>query len=353
MSNDERRMTNRTGMLSWITARLVTLARVYFTLLFAWAILHVLFGDRWWWLFLPNSFAVYFFFPLPAILVIALLARRRETWLGFGVALALGAYLFGGLFLLKFHPARASDPTLTVMTYNLLGFNENREGIVAALRTSNADVIALQELNPPVAESIQRDLVREYPYQALDPQFGVVGLGVVSRYPLHPTDQNLPDANWVGTPQVLDLDWNGTTVMLLHFHPFPTNLNGAANMEWSVRTREQQARVVADFVAAHPGPLIAPVDFNANDQSRAYAIVTPVLVDSWREAGWGLGHTFPGAASYGSSRPSIAGIPVPMWMARIDYVFHSRHWRATSAWIGPWDGVSDHRPVVAQLVLTR
>jgi endonuclease/exonuclease/phosphatase (EEP) superfamily protein YafD len=353
-------------MRSWITARLVTLARVYFTLLFAWAILHALFGDRWWWLFLPNSFAVYLFLPLPAILVIALLARRRETWLGFGVALALGAYLFGGLFLPKFQPtrlatpivaagrqARASDAMLTVMTYNLLGFNENREGIVAALRASNADVIALQELNPPVAESIQRELAREYPYQALDPQFGVDGLGVISRYLLHPTDQNLPGANWVGTPQVLELDWNGTSVMLLHFHPFPTNLNGAANMEWSVRIREQQARAVADFVVEHPKPLIAPVDFNANDQSTAYAIVTSVLVDSWREAGWGLGHTFPGAASSGSSRPVIAGIPVPMWMARIDYVFHSYHWRATSAWIGPWDGVSDHRPVVARLALTR
>jgi len=128
-------------MRSWLTARFVTLARVYFTLLFAWAVLHAIFGDRWWWLFLPNSFAAYLFLPLPAILVIALLVRRRETWLGFGVALALGAYLFGGLFPPKFQ-VRASDPTLTVMTYNLLGFNENREGIVAALRASNADVLA-------------------------------------------------------------------------------------------------------------------------------------------------------------------------------------------------------------------
>jgi len=353
MSNDERRMTNRTGGRSWITARLVTLARVYFTLLFAWAILRALFGDRWWWLFLPNSFAVYLFLPLPAILVIALLARRREMWLGFGVALMLGVYLFGGLFLPKFYQARASDPTLTVMTYNLLGFNENREGIVAALRASNADVIALQELNPPVAESIQRDLAREYPYQVLDPQFGVVGLGVISRYPLHPTGQTLPGDMWVGASQVLELDWNGIAVTVLHFHFVPTNLGKPADMEWSLRTREQQAHVVADFVAAYPEPLIAPTDFNANDQTVAYAIITRALVDSWREAGWGLGHTFPGAASYGSSRPSIAGIPVPMWLTRIDYVFHSRHWKAMSAWIGPWDGVSDHRPVVAQLVLTR
>ena len=156
-----------------------------------------------------------------------------------------------------------------------------------------------------------------------------------------------------GTPQIVTIDFNGTPVTLLHFHPTPTNLGPQDQMDWSVRERERQARIVADWVAAHPGPLIAPVDFNACDQSVAYAIVTSILVDSWREAGWGLGHTFPGADSPGSSRATIGGIPVPMWLTRIDHVFHSRHWQANSAWLGPWDGVSDHRPVMARLTLVK
>ena len=336
----------------WLTARLITLSRVYFTFLFAWAILRLLFGDRWWWLFLVNSFAVYLFAPLPLILLIALIARRRETWLGFGAVFVLWAYLFSGLFLPKSPQASASDSILTVMTYNILGFNEHPEAVVAAIRTSNADVITLQELNPLAAEAIQRDLAREYPYQALDPQFGVTGMGVISRYPLKPSDERLPGETWVGTPQVLLLDFRGTPVVVLHFHPVPTNLGRRGQMDWSIRERERQARSVADFIAAHPGPLIAPVDLNANDQSAAYDIITDVLVDSWREAGWGLGHTFPGADSPGSSRPQLAGVPVPMWLARIDHIFHSTHWQATAAWIGPWDGVSDHRPVVARLTLS-
>jgi endonuclease/exonuclease/phosphatase (EEP) superfamily protein YafD len=93
-------------------------------------------------------------------------------------------------------------------------------------------------------------------------------------------------------------------------------------------------------------------DFNACDQSTAYAIVTRVLGDAWREAGWGFGHTFPGALSPGSSRPIILGLPVPMWLLRIDYILHSRDWRTHWARIGPWDGVSDHRPVLARLVLS-
>ena len=42
---------------------------------------------------------------------------------------------------------------------------------------------------------------------------------------------------------------------------------------------------------------------------------------------------------------------VPRWLIRIDYVFHSRHWRAVSARNGRIDGKSDHRPVIATLVL--
>ena len=344
--------TKRNRITAWLIARLITLSRVYFTCLFAWVILRLLFGDRWWWLFLVNSFAVYLFFPLPLILLVAFLARRREIWIGLGLALALFAYLFGVLFLPKIPRVSASDSTLTVMTYNVLGFNAHPEAIVAAIRTSTADVVTLQELNPPAAEVIQRDLAREYPYQALDPQFSVTGMGVISRYPLKPFSDTLP-GEWVGTPQVLMLNWNGIEITLLHPHPFATNLSSIRTMEWTIRERERQARAMVDFVQTHPGPLVAPIDLNAGDQSVAYSIVTGVLVDSWREAGWGLGHTFPGSDSPGSSRPRLAGVPVPMWLARIDHIFHSRHWQAASAWLGPWDGVSDHRPAVARLMLIK
>jgi endonuclease/exonuclease/phosphatase (EEP) superfamily protein YafD len=38
-------------------------------------------------------------------------------------------------------------------------------------------------------------------------------------------------------------------------------------------------------------------------------------------------------------------------MARIDYIFYSPDLQATAAWLGPWDGRSDHRPVIARLAL--
>ncbi len=348
--------THHSRARAWIAARLITLARVYFTWLFGWAILHALFGDRWWWLFLLNTFAVYLFFPLPLVFLIALSVRRRETWAGLGIALALGACLYGELFLPRFLWQSGNpldSPTLTVMSYNVLGFNEHPEAVVAAIRTADVDLVVLQELNPWVAAAIQQDLADEYPYQVLDPQEGVTGAGAISRYPLHPADETLP-GQWVGNPQILTLEFVDTSVTVLSFHTYATNfvLSAPEAIEWTVRERERQTQTAVDYITAHSGPLIVPVDFNAGDQSTAWALITQVLTDSWREAGWGLGHTFPGADSPGSSRYSLGPIPVPMWMLRIDYIFHSHHWRATSAQIGPWDGVSDHRPVIAELVLT-
>jgi endonuclease/exonuclease/phosphatase (EEP) superfamily protein YafD len=38
-------------------------------------------------------------------------------------------------------------------------------------------------------------------------------------------------------------------------------------------------------------------------------------------------------------------------VVRIDHIFHSEDWRAEAAWVGEWDGSSDHLPVVARLRL--
>jgi endonuclease/exonuclease/phosphatase family metal-dependent hydrolase len=101
--------------------------------------------------------------------------------------------------------------------------------------------------------------------------------------------------------------------------------------------------------------LIVAGDLNATDQNHAYELIANELHDAWRRVGFGFGHTFPGhpTRDEGGSRPSILGLSSPLWLIRIDYIFHSQELEATSARLGlyPGPGGSDHRGVVATLTL--
>lgn len=325
---------------------------VYFTLLFGWALLYLASGDRFSYVALLNNLAVYLFWPLPIALILAPFLRRREVWLGCALGVALFAWLWGELFIPRLGRQAISGSELKVMTFNVLGNHRQVAPIVATIRAEGADVVLIQELNPTLAAAIRAELTDLYPYQVLDPEPGVTGMGVISRYPLRRMQATLP-LDWVGDPQLVRMQWEGRPVTLVNFHMYPSGLGTPGAVNYVNRAREDQARALAEFSTreAAQTPLIAVGDANVTDLSDAYRIVSHVLQDAWREAGFGLGHTFPGSDIPGSARPRIAGWPVPQWLARIDYIFYSPQWVATSAYLARVDGVSDHRGVIAVLML--
>lgn len=347
------------GDSTWL--RLADIARryliasvwVYFTFLGLWIIGHLLTGDRYVPLALITVLGPYLFLPLLVVVPFAILSQRRDLLAGCAVG-AVVFLAFWGTRVLPSSPAEQSGPALTVMTYNVLGTQDRIEPALSTLRRVDADVVFLQEVTPRLALGLERGLADRYPYQVLRPEDGVTGMGVISRYPLRPTEDHLP-LNWVGKPQILRLSWQDESLVLVHFHSWAFGLATWEVLEHNFRLREAQAFVLANYAreAAYEGPVIAAGDLNAVDRSDAYRYVTQVLEDAWLEGGRGFGHTFPGSAVAGSSRPQLLGVAVPQWMARIDYVFHSRHLAASRAWLAPFDGVSDHRPVVARLVRVR
>ena len=260
--------------------------------------------------------------------------------------MALWAGMYGELWL----PRSAASPppagpSLTVMTWNVLGYNRDPAGVTAAIARSGADVVALQEVNPAVAASLRRDLAARYPHQVAVPENTVLGMAVISRYPLRPVAAELPPGG-IGRPQALEIDVENRTIMLVNVHApsIPLNRAGLFRPDPNLAERERLAQAIATLGTGQPRPFIALGDLNATDQHRAYALMTTSLRDAWREAGQGYGHTFPGAAT-------LYGWRLPRWLVRIDHIFVSDHWRVTEATIGPWDGDSDHRPVVARLTL--
>ncbi len=331
----------------WLTAA----AWVYFTILFGWLASWLLVGDRIGYLGLFNAFGPWYFVPLPLTAIMAAALQRKS--LGIGTLLGLLAFLalFGKLFLPKATPPVDPQATLTIMTYNTLGVQYRTEPIIAVLGAENPDVVFLQEVNPGLAEAIQSQLSKQYPYRILDPQQGVRGMGVISKFPLRASEKTLP-LEWVGRPQVLEMEWNGQTITLVNFHTWPTGLGPPWAVTTNFRQREEQAQALADFAANTPGPLIVAGDANATPLNDAYRIITNQLKDAWIEAGFGFGHTFPGSSGPGSARPRLLGVPFPQWMARIDYVFVSKEWVALRARVAKFDGVSDHRGVIVALTLS-
>ncbi len=291
-----------------------------------------------------NSLTPYWFVPLVFVLPYAILTKRCNLSGVAGLSCILFLVLYGELFFPRFDSIIPSRPRVIIMTYNLLGTNHQWDAIRRTLEKSNADIISLQELNPEIAARIHSELVDAYPYQVLASQDSVI-----SRYPLTLTTTTLP-GSWGSPPQIYHIEIRGQINTLINAHFYASVLNfDYPFMNWVWRAREQQAATVTDFVAQVETPVIMTADLNATDQSYVYSIMTHHLRDAWREGGWGLGYTFPGGVSPGMWRPIVMGRPWPMWLARIDYIFHSDGWQVRKADFGEWDGVSDHRPVIAYL----
>lgn len=307
-------------------------------------------GDDPWWMFVINSVAPYLFLPVAIVLIIAILARRWSLAVASLVPTAIFVMLFGQLFVPVSARATAvepSAPTLTVMTFNLHARNEGVDAIAAAIRSSGADVVALQELEASVSAGLVERLGDLYLYRDLIPNAGWSGLGVFSKVPLRPEQQRMGGTNR-RNPQVvtLQLPWGDTTLVNVHNLSIPRTLpDWPSEITASLAQRERVARAIHDYSLQRSTPMIALGDFNTTDRSTAYETVTLSLTDSWREVGYGFGNTFPG----GPLSPTPLGVSVPPWLLRIDYVFHSNEMVATEAVIGPWDGGSDHRPVLVTL----
>lgn len=333
---------------------IVLVASAYLAGLGAWWVAYLFLGDRNGYLGIVNSLAHLLFLPLPLVLVAAVAWRSRVLLVGGAAATTLFLMLWGDALVPRTSRAVAAGESLTVLSFNGLGTNRHLQDFLEAIRQADADVVCLQELSPEQADALRAELRESYPHQALEPRRGVRGMGVVSRYPLASLGETIPSA-WSCRNQALRVDWNGREVALLNVHllPFPENLREREKVTDSFRQRETEAEAVAEIAArtAASMPVVVAGDTNVSSINRAYRILTRDLDDAWKGAGAGFGHTFPNRRHANHGGVKRIGVPVPSWLVRIDYVFHSEQWRATAARTTRSAGRSDHRGVVATLAL--
>jgi vancomycin resistance protein VanJ len=301
--------------------------------------------DGIWWLELSNIFALFLFAPLLLLAPAALLLR--SGWLRGATLLTLAAFLalFGSRLAPPFgQPAQGSR--LRVMTLNQFYANRQVDELITAIRTQDADIVAIQELSESVADAASQQLRDIYPYQFLTAGVEDYGLGILSRYPLRTTART---QGFVGQRAIVEVDGVAITVINVHLNApqAPTRrlrqfrpVKVVLDYDTSQRARDFPG--LLREIDAITGPLIVIGDFNTSDREPPYAELAARLHDAYRETAWGFGFTFP-------NDQQLARLKVPFPLVRIDYVWSRAGIAPAAARVVCDSGGSDHCAVVADL----
>ncbi len=324
------------------TWRLVELAIAGYGLIgLSYVLARLAVGERWGVVAFANNFVPWWSLAALSAAVLALPSRRRWWLVPLQLPLLIAfVVLYGDRFLPRQATGAAGDaPALRVMTFNLQTRGTSAEGLEAILRDLQPDVVGLEEFHRdhlPALNALQ-DL---YPYQAVHLSKRRVGLALLSRYPMGAQGAVDPLERYPHSIRV-EVEVDGTAIAVYLVHP-DTPDNHYFPWTYDDTRRDAQLGEARDAIAAEQGPVLMLCDCNMSDQSDAYHAFDRLLTDSYREVARGLGLTFP--AHFGRLSPS------PLELLRLDYIWHSDHFRARAARVVREQGTSDHHPVIAELM---
>jgi endonuclease/exonuclease/phosphatase family metal-dependent hydrolase len=278
------------------------------------------------------AFTPYAAFSSPLPVIAGLLLRRWAiagvagvAVLAFAVALAPRAA--GG-------PApEANGPRLTVMTSNLFLGRGDARGLLRIAREHDVDVLAVQELWPPLTQRLDEvGALEQFPGWAVDTRVGASGSGVLSRVPVRVTNTT-PDGKSDAQPEVEIRVEGAPPVRIKSVHPAPP-VNPTAAPLWR------------GSLAALPGSdsrgdvQVLAGDFNATlDHPELRDLLARGYTDAADAVGNGLVWTW----------PALRRRAPPL---TIDHVLVDRRVRVERVTVVEIPG-SDHRAVIAVLRLPK
>ncbi len=225
------------------------------------------------------------------------------------------ALRFGGDWVSVGAPSSSGAASLDVTTWNLEAGATAGSNSVAFLKAHEADVVGLQELQPEAATAIDGDpdLVTRYPYRSLNPRDDVLGMGLLSRFPILESTVTFDPA-----VQEARIDLGaGRTVVVFNAHPLhadiqflgPTRL--PAGLEGTVRNADlDQIRGRMDAQIGKGLPVILLGDLNTAASEPAFDRFVDGLREVHGEVGFGPGWT------WRPSRLEFLGVG----LVRIDHV---------------------------------
>ena len=306
------------------------------------------FGDRWW----PATILLFmgrwvFLLPLPVLVLAALVLQARLLIpVAIGAVLVLGPLMGGRIGWAR--PLAPSDGMrLRVVTLNTDGGRLVALDLPQLLQQWAADVVLFQECGDELATTTERMpgwqwhhvrglcLLTRLPIVAAevmdrralervreDEGAGIGGAGYVVRYALRTPEGPINVAN-------------------LHLETPRKGFEGlmagdVQQLRLNSELRDLEATLARRWVDAGGAPTIVVGDFNTPVESRIFQDHWGDLADAYSRTGFGFGFT-----KYNG------------WIrVRIDHVLTNDAWRPARSYVGA-DVGSDHRPLVADLVLVK
>jgi len=239
--------------------------------------------------------------------------------------------------------------TLRVATYNINWGNRDLKTMVATIEQADADVVCLQETTKQSEVYLQRNLRESYHhirFHGHRGRFGAERFGFLSRYPLGKTSFMPPKHGLFGA-FVTHVELGGRTVRIVNAHLQPILLprdartrDALAALAAMEQTHGKEVTEILDNVETSEPTLIVG-DLNSPAAFRAPMVLKKEgFVDSFAQVNqqpeshptwhWPLKHA--------------------EWSLRIDYIFHTPHFRTTESRVIKSDA-SDHYLVTSELEL--
>ena len=143
-------------------------------------------GEQWIIIALFNSVLHLLLLPAIAILPYYLLQRRWRMVVFLMPAAIAFVAIYGVFFLPRTVSLASNEQQVSIMTYNLHAESRQLQPMLDVIRSTHADIVALQELSPAAANQMEASLSNAYPYQSLHPNAinPIWGQGILSRYPI-------------------------------------------------------------------------------------------------------------------------------------------------------------------------
>ena len=314
-------------------------------------VLRPLLGDRAGWIELADDMEPWAYAPSPAVgLLGAVLGSGSLAAAGAATMAAFGLR-WGHRYLRRTPTGYAARSTsdLTVMTFNTLAWQREGRDLEASIAQADPDVVGLQEIGPRAADHLIEAFAERLPYHFVTQSPTSSGAAVLSRYPIRDTVafRASPQGHWW---QRMTIESPAGPITYVNLHtriPYVRKTHRGLGplklpLEFHAERRRNEVRTLVSMLEEIDGPLIVVGDFNMTERSPDHRLLSGRLRDAYQAVGAGLGLSFPRRGAF-----PIA-FPAPWPMLRLDYVWHSEHFRPAWAYRGD-AGHSDHHPIVAGL----